>query len=106
VRNTHVCGQGTRARAVLRPKPRRPLFDALNAAPFVTSSRAELLSLLAQGETLVVDRYSYSGVAYTAAKGVPHLSMEYLKSLEVGFSCVHIRLALFQLVCRLGGIAA
>ncbi|GLI69175.1 hypothetical protein VaNZ11_013744 [Volvox africanus] len=45
--------------------------------------RDEMLRLLAGGTTLVLDRYSYSGVAYTAAKGVQHLSMEYCKSLEV-----------------------
>ncbi|PNH09393.1 Thymidylate kinase [Tetrabaena socialis] len=45
--------------------------------------REEMLQLLAGGTTLVLDRYSYSGVAYTAAKGVPHLSLEYCKSLEV-----------------------
>ncbi|GIL42651.1 hypothetical protein Vafri_597 [Volvox africanus] len=45
--------------------------------------REEMLRLLAGGTTLVLDRYSYSGVAYTAAKGVQHLSMEYCKSLEV-----------------------
>ncbi|KAG2442409.1 hypothetical protein HXX76_002495 [Chlamydomonas incerta] len=42
-----------------------------------------MLRLLAGGTTLVLDRYSYSGVAYTAAKGVPHLSIDYCKSLEV-----------------------
>ena len=31
-----------------------------------------MLRLLASGVTLVVDRYSYSGIAYTAAK-VPEL---------------------------------
>ncbi|KAG2487940.1 hypothetical protein HYH03_013519 [Edaphochlamys debaryana] len=44
--------------------------------------RSEMLRLLASGTTLVLDRYSYSGVAYTAAKGVGHLPMDYLKSLE------------------------
>ncbi|KXZ56910.1 hypothetical protein GPECTOR_1g820 [Gonium pectorale] len=45
--------------------------------------RQEMLRLLAGGTTLVVDRYSYSGVAYSAAKGLPHLPLEYLRSLEV-----------------------
>ena len=54
-----------------------------------------MLRLLAGGTTLVLDRYSYSGVAYTAAKGVPHLSIDYCKSLEVriGFAgCPAVRL--------------
>ncbi|GIL73326.1 hypothetical protein Vretimale_4892 [Volvox reticuliferus] len=46
--------------------------------------RNEMLRLLAGGTTLVLDRYSYSGVAYTAAKGVPHLDSEYCRSVEVG----------------------
>ncbi|EFJ41757.1 hypothetical protein VOLCADRAFT_107597 [Volvox carteri f. nagariensis] len=46
--------------------------------------REEMLRLLSGRTTLVVDRYSYSGVAYTAAKGVPHLSMDYCRAVEVG----------------------
>ena len=36
-------------------------------------ARTALLSKLASGTTLVVDRYAYSGVAFTAAKRVPGL---------------------------------
>ena len=43
-----------------------------------------MLRLLAGGTTLVLDRYSYSGVAYTAAKGVPHLGPDFCRSVEVG----------------------
>lgn len=43
-----------------------------------------MLRLLASGVTLVVDRYAYSGVAYTAAKGIPHLGTDYCRSVEVG----------------------
>ncbi|KAG2487939.1 hypothetical protein HYH03_013518 [Edaphochlamys debaryana] len=43
-----------------------------------------MLRLLASGTTLVLDRYSYSGVAYTAAKGVGHLDTSYCRSVEVG----------------------
>lgn len=42
-----------------------------------------MLRLLGGGTTIVCDRYSHSGVAYTVAKGVPHLNLEYCKSLEV-----------------------
>ncbi|PNW85527.1 hypothetical protein CHLRE_03g190750v5 [Chlamydomonas reinhardtii] len=46
--------------------------------------RDEMLRLLAGGTTLVLDRYSYSGVAYTAAKGVPHLGPDFCRSVESG----------------------
>ena len=39
---------------------------------------------LSSGVTLVVDRYSYSGVAFTAAKGVPGLDLEWCKAPERG----------------------
>ncbi|GLC38053.1 hypothetical protein PLESTM_000679000 [Pleodorina starrii] len=50
----------------------------------MSASRKEMLRLLAGGTTLVLDRYSYSGVAYTAAKGLPHLDGSYCRSVEVG----------------------
>ncbi|GLC50878.1 hypothetical protein PLESTB_000442000 [Pleodorina starrii] len=62
------------------------LDDAVVHMLFVANrleKREEMLRLLAGGTTLVLDRYSYSGVAYTAAKGLPHLSIEYCKSVEV-----------------------
>jgi dTMP kinase len=46
------------------------------------SSRAALLSALQQGTTLVVDRYAYSGVAFTAAKGVAGLDLAWCKVRE------------------------
>ena len=46
--------------------------------------RAAMEAKLAEGVTLVVDRYSYSGVAFTAAKGIPGLDLEWCKSPEVG----------------------
>ena len=39
---------------------------------------------LEEGITLVVDRYSYSGVAFTAAKKIPGLDLEWCKSPERG----------------------
>ncbi len=39
---------------------------------------------LEDGVTLVVDRYSYSGVAFTAAKKIPGLDLEWCKSPEKG----------------------
>lgn len=46
--------------------------------------RAAILSALAAGTTLVIDRYSYSGIAYTSAKLVPHLDMEWCRASESG----------------------
>lgn len=63
------------------------LDDAVIHLLFVANrfeKRSEMLRLLASGVTLVVDRYSYSGIAYTAAKGVPHLGASYCRSLEAG----------------------
>ena len=37
--------------------------------------RAAMEAKLAEGVTLVVDMYSYSGVAFTAAKGIPGLDL-------------------------------
>ena len=38
-----------------------------------------MLSALHQGRTLVVDRYAYSGAAFTAAKQIPGLDLEWCK---------------------------
>lgn len=39
---------------------------------------------LAAGTTLVVDRYYYSGIVYSAAKGCADLSLEWARAPEVG----------------------
>ncbi len=39
---------------------------------------------MSEGITLVVDRYAYSGVAYTAAKGVAGLGIEEAKATDEG----------------------
>ena len=46
-----------------------------------------MLETLRQGTTLVVDRFAFSGAAFTAAKGVPGLNLDWCKvrpSLPVG----------------------
>lgn len=45
-----------------------------------------MLAALSAGQTLVVDRYAYSGAAFTAAKGIPGLDLEWSK---VGLLPVH-----------------
>lgn len=46
--------------------------------------RSKLLEALQSGTTLVVDRYAYSGVAYSAAKRNPLLSLDWCKAPDVG----------------------
>lgn len=46
--------------------------------------RDVLLKKLNEGITLVVDRYAYSGVAFTAAKEVPGLDREWCKAPDSG----------------------
>ncbi|KAL6751258.1 P-loop containing nucleoside triphosphate hydrolase protein [Haematococcus lacustris] len=46
--------------------------------------RQEMLSKLRAGTTLVVDRYAYSGVAYSAAKGLPGLDVPFCKACDEG----------------------
>ncbi|KAI7842281.1 hypothetical protein COHA_003922 [Chlorella ohadii] len=46
--------------------------------------REELLRKLRAGTTLVVDRYAYSGVAFTAAKGAPGLDRAWCMAPDAG----------------------
>ena len=46
--------------------------------------RSAMIAALEAGTTLVVDRYSYSGVAFTASKGIPSLDLDWCKAPEVG----------------------
>lgn len=41
--------------------------------------RQRLIDTLSAGTTLVVDRYAFSGAAFTAAKGVPALDLTWCK---------------------------
>lgn len=43
-----------------------------------------MLADLAAGTTLVLDRYYYSGIVYSAAKGRGDLSLEWARAPEVG----------------------
>lgn len=46
--------------------------------------RDALVAALLSGTTLVVDRYAYSGVAYSAAKGVPGMNVDWCRSPDIG----------------------
>lgn len=50
----------------------------------LSSGREELLRKLHAGTTLVVDRYAYSGVAFTAAKGLPGLDRAWCMAPDAG----------------------
>jgi dTMP kinase len=44
----------------------------------------EICETLQSGKTLIVDRYAYSGVAYSLAKESKELTLEWCKSLDTG----------------------
>lgn len=48
--------------------------------------RDAMLKALNAGRTLVVDRYAYSGAAFTAAKQLPGLDLEWCKVLSHALS--------------------
>lgn len=45
---------------------------------------------ISAGTTVIVDRYSYSGVVYSAAKANPALSLEWAWQPEIGLPCPDI----------------
>ncbi|KAB2576631.1 Thymidylate kinase [Lasiodiplodia theobromae] len=45
---------------------------------------AKIKSLIAEGTTVVIDRYYYSGCVYSAAKDNPSLSLDWARHPEVG----------------------
>ena len=53
-----------------------------------SANRWEAAGLIRQaiesGTTVVIDRYYYSGIVYSAAKGVPSLSMRWARQPEIG----------------------
>ncbi|ORY39574.1 deoxythymidylate kinase, isoform CRA_b [Rhizoclosmatium globosum] len=51
---------------------------------FVAEAMRSLRNSLMQGETVVVDRYAFSGVAYTLAKGAQGLDKDWCKSVDAG----------------------
>lgn len=51
---------------------------------FCIYRRAALLAKLQAGTTLIVDRYAYSGVAFTAAKALPGLDAVWCKAPDAG----------------------
>lgn len=46
--------------------------------------REALLSAVYEGTTLVIDRYAYSGVAFTAAKHIPGLDISWCRAPDMG----------------------
>jgi len=58
---------------------------------------ASIRNAIAEGTTVVIDRYYYSGIVYSAAKGNPTLSLEWARHPEVGLPlpdvCVFLDIA-------------
>ena len=54
------------------------LANAARVTPLVCHREA-MLAALQSGTTLVVDRYSYSGVVFTSAKQLPGLDLAWCK---------------------------
>ncbi|KAJ3302363.1 hypothetical protein HDU76_005536 [Blyttiomyces sp. JEL0837] len=61
------------------PRTIHQLFAA-NRSELMPSMRKDLTD----GKTLVLDRYAFSGVAYTVAKGLPGLDIRWCKSIDSG----------------------
>ncbi|KAK5747078.1 Thymidylate kinase [Elasticomyces elasticus] len=47
-------------------------------------SAAEIAKLIAEGTTVVMDRYYYSGIVYTAAKSMEGMGLDWCRQPEVG----------------------
>ncbi len=58
------------------------LHRSVSLANWPRPHRQRLTGSLASGTTLVVDRYAYSGAAFTAAKGVPGLDRTWCQVLS------------------------
>lgn len=78
-----------------------------------SANRWEIASAIEEdinnGITLIVDRYSYSGVVYTAAKANPNLSLEWAWQPEIGLPrpdlCLFLRISPEEAAKR-GGFGA
>lgn len=78
-----------------------------------SANRWEIASVIEEdinnGVTLIVDRYSYSGVVYTAAKANPNLSLEWAWQPEIGLPqpdlCLFLRISPEEAAKR-GGFGA
>lgn len=53
--------------------------SVIDCAVLVACCREAMLAALKSGTTLVVDRYSYSGVVFTSAKQLPGLDLSWCK---------------------------
>jgi hypothetical protein len=66
------------------PHPTPPHPTPPHPTPPHSTPRESIVSKLAAGTTLVVDRYAYSGVAFTAAKHVPGLDASWCMAPDAG----------------------
>ena len=65
-----------------------------------------MLEKLHSGVTLVIDRYGYSGTAFTASKNVPGLDLEWCKSTDAGLpspdALIYLQIPLEETLKRSG----
>jgi dTMP kinase len=47
-------------------------------------SASNLLDILNKGDAVILDRYFYSGIAFSAAKGIPGMDINWCKQPDVG----------------------
>jgi dTMP kinase len=97
----HLISQGDRVEHVRFPNRTTPIGQILNAYLsgatevedhvvhlLFSANRWEMASQIshwiAEGVTVVVDRYYYSGCVYTAAKALPGLGLEWARHPDVG----------------------
>ena len=60
------------------------MLMVLNSPRRLCLHRKQMLEKLEAGTTLVVDRYAHSGVAFTAAKGLPGLDRKWCQAPDEG----------------------
>lgn len=83
----HACQDPHLVFGVRRHRPLQPTATANNCvsvSPPPPPCRAAMLERLNSGTTLIVDRYAHSGVAFTAAKGLPGLDTAWCRAPDVG----------------------
>ncbi|KAI8474401.1 MAG: P-loop containing nucleoside triphosphate hydrolase protein [Monoraphidium minutum] len=80
-------GAGTRSGASLSDQAVHMMFSANR-----WEKSGDLVAALRRGVTLVVDRYAFSGVAYTAAKRVPGCDLAWCKAPDAGLPAPDVTL--------------
>lgn len=59
-------------------------YRGYSLTTYIGTSRSKIQSLIAEGTTVVIDRYYYSGCVYSAAKQNPSLPLSWCRHPDVG----------------------